>query len=138
MLRAFVGTKTEPNTSTTSFLHHPRSHLHKPWRRGKGKQGPAGFFSRSPESRRPAGICISEFTLSLGAHGLLWANCGTGHISAGLGLGLAELLPSQKSCVAWLLAAARPPQQATLSPQAFTAPLQASFSSQPVGQGTHV
>lgn len=133
MLRAFVGTKMEPSTSTTSFLHHPRSHLHKPWRRGKGKQGPAGFFSRSLESRWPAGICISEFILSLGAHGLLWANCGTGHILAGL----AELLPSRKSCITWLLAAARPPQQTTLSPQAFTAPLQASFSSQPVRQGTH-
>lgn len=42
---------------------------------------------------------------------------------------------SRKSCVAWLLAAARPPQQATLPPQAFTAPLQASFSSQPVKLG---
>lgn len=98
---------------------------------GKGKQGPGGFFSRSPESRRTAVICISEFILSLGARGLLWANCGTRCI---LGW-LAELLPSRKSCVAWLLAAARPPQQATQPPQAFTAPLQASFSSQPVKLG---
>lgn len=109
MLRALVGMKMEPSTSTTSFPHHPRSQLHKPRRRRKGKQGPAGFFSRSPESRRPPGICISEFILSLGARGLLWANCGTGRILGGL----AELLPSRKSCIAWLLAAARPPHSAT-------------------------
>lgn len=133
MLRAFVGTKMEPSTSRTSFPHHPGSHLHKPRRCGKGKQGPGGFFSRSPESRRTAGVCISEFILSLGARGLLWANCGTRCI---LGW-LAELLPSRKSCVAWLLAAARPPQQATQPPQAFTAPLQASFSSQPVKLGLY-
>lgn len=66
-----MGTKTEPSTSPTSFPHHPRSHLHKPWRSRKGNQGICSFLSRSPESRRPSEICISEFILSLRAHGLL-------------------------------------------------------------------